>query len=138
MWKWSGTITSKRTVPRGEISHLCARRKTSLTLSQNHHNSAVIFILFYLFLQITQATKRKFRQPKLAWGVHVIKSQTGNSPRICVSLNPCIIKFYSPCPCVRGAALTASPACPAIINIFRRLGVQIKKRKGSDGADGFR
>lgn len=54
----------------GKISHLCVRRKTSLGF---HHNCAIF--------QCTQATQRKYRKPKQAFEVYMIKSQTRNSPR---------------------------------------------------------
>lgn len=38
MWKWSGTITSKREVPRGKTPHLCAREKD---LPQMSHKSTI-------------------------------------------------------------------------------------------------
>lgn len=70
--------------------HLCARKED---LPRIHHDSAD-------FPALRRATQRgNTQEPKRAFGVHMIKSQTSNSPseKKCVRTNPCIVKLHSGC-----------------------------------------
>lgn len=55
-----------------------------------------------LFSGFTQGAtqRRNTQEPKRAFGVHMIKSQTSDSPsekKKCVRANPCIVKLHSGC-----------------------------------------
>lgn len=69
----------------GKISHLCVRRKTSLRFTTTVRCSSL------------QATQRKYRKPKQAFEVYMIKSQQAIALGKCVRMNRCIIQLHSAC-----------------------------------------
>lgn len=104
MWKWSGTITSKRTVPQGKSPNPPTPPPPSVREEGRPPSDSPRQCRFSGFTQgATQ--RRNTQEPKRAFGVHMIKSQTSDSPsekknvsgRIHVSLNYTLAARLSGC-----------------------------------------